>query len=951
MLNCLFSLEFVEGGSLDKKLKGTPLPTRPGAELVETLARAMHAAHQRGIVHRDLKPANILLAPAHGGGAAATAPDAPASPAGMNWVPKIADFGLAKRLDVQAGQTQSGAIMGTPSYMAPEQARGESKEISPAADVYALGAILYEVLTGRPPFKGATAWDTVVQVISTEPVPPSRIQPGVPRDLDTICLKCLQKNKAKRYATAEALAEDLRRFLNGEPIHARPTPAWERLGKWARRKPAQAALITVALVAVLAVVAISVPAALYYKQELKKAEDRESLRGRSGRGLLRAQEHMAAGRWSAALTELEQIQGAFEAQPDLRADDLRDQVRRRLAVVRRRLREQEQRQQARKRLQAFQGPHNDALVYATHFTSQDLAESRSRTRTAARTALAVYGLDRGDGSVERGLRLLDQDRPHLGAAEHARLVSACYELLRIWAEAEGPGRQRAALLARAARLAETGGRKMQVNHLRFLEGMGHYLAGAFEPARKACAEVLDRQGDHFWARYVLALCQLRTGRWLEGKAELTVCINRRPEFVWPRLVRGFAASELGFMQADARLAAAEFNAAEKDLDAALRQDRDPLVQYVGLANRGVLHIRRRRWAEAVADLRRAVRLKPEGYQAHANLAQALQGMGRWAEAVATLDQAIRRAPLAVLYQSRARLQLRRKHWLAARTDFEQAIAREPRGSKSPQLVENLVELGRLLHREGKYPAALASYDRALRLKSEFGLAQRFRAETLLALNRPNEAGQALDRYLDVTRDVPAEVYQARALIYAGVEQLPAAIEMYTLALRQHPQDTVTRCYRGWTYLLTDAVQLALEDFEACLRADPNNADARIGRGNARVRLRQLDGALADAQAAEQQDPRTYRLLYNLTRIYAQVAGQLEVEAQTARPGPARRAAQRLTHYQAKALDCLRRALKTLPPERRADSWRNQVQADPALKAIRRGSQYFKLAARYRGTRS
>jgi WD40 repeat protein/tRNA A-37 threonylcarbamoyl transferase component Bud32 len=225
-----FSLEFCGGGSLEKKLTGTLLPPREAAALVEHLARAMHAAHQKGIVHRDLKPANVLLA--------------------EDGTPKITDFGLAKKLD-EAGQTATGSIMGTPSYMAPEQAGGTSGLIGPAADVYALGAILYECLTGRPPFKAATAMDTLIQVVADDPVPPRTLNAQMPRDLETVCLKCLQKEPHKRYAGAEDLANDLRRFLSGEPITARPVGVPERLAKWVRRRPAAAALLAVSAVAVL----------------------------------------------------------------------------------------------------------------------------------------------------------------------------------------------------------------------------------------------------------------------------------------------------------------------------------------------------------------------------------------------------------------------------------------------------------------------------------------------------------------------------------------------------------------------------------------------------------------------------------------------------------------------------------------------------------------------------
>jgi hypothetical protein len=234
-----FVLEFCPGGSLANKLAGTPLPPREAAALLEPLARAVEAAHRQQVIHRDLKPANVLLA--------------------QDGEPKVTDFGLAKMLDpggdaptlaarsAGAGITASGAILGTPSYMAPEQASGKSRAIGPPADVYALGAILYECLTGRPPFRGPTQVDTILQVLSQQPVPPSRLQPAVPRDLETICLKCLQKEPSRRYPGAEALAEDLRRFRAGEPIRARRVSAAERVWKWARRRPAAAALVLLLL--------------------------------------------------------------------------------------------------------------------------------------------------------------------------------------------------------------------------------------------------------------------------------------------------------------------------------------------------------------------------------------------------------------------------------------------------------------------------------------------------------------------------------------------------------------------------------------------------------------------------------------------------------------------------------------------------------------------------------
>jgi hypothetical protein len=222
-----FTMELVEGGNLTDQIHGVPQPAHKAAALVATLADAIHAAHQSGLVHRDLKPSNILLT--------------------SDGTPKVTDFGLARRLEGEAGLTLSGAPLGTPSYMAPEQARGNKAAIGTATDVYALGAILYEMLTGRPPFNADSAAATLQQVLTDEPVPPARLNPRVPRDLTTICLKCLAKEPHRRYASAAALAEDLRRFLRGETIAARRAGRVERLARWARRSPAIAALLAITL--------------------------------------------------------------------------------------------------------------------------------------------------------------------------------------------------------------------------------------------------------------------------------------------------------------------------------------------------------------------------------------------------------------------------------------------------------------------------------------------------------------------------------------------------------------------------------------------------------------------------------------------------------------------------------------------------------------------------------
>jgi WD40 repeat protein/serine/threonine protein kinase len=322
-----FSLEYVEGGSLAQRLDGTPQPARASAQLVETLARAIHFAHQRGIIHRDLKPANILLS-----GDSDNSPTLPAGKVALAsktlatyfGVPKITDFGLAKQLHKEVGQTRTGAVMGTPSYIAPEQAAGKSKAIGPTADIYSLGAILYELLTGRPPFKGETPLDTMLQVMSEDPVPPSRLHPKVPTDLETICLKCLEKEPHKRYTTAEALADDLHRFLTNESIIARPVGLLERGVKWARRRPSVAALTA----AVIVVALLGLVGVLWEWQQATRAQremarayrEAEAARRETEINLAQAQTHLYFNR--IALAERE-----WQANHVAQAEHILDQCR------------------------------------------------------------------------------------------------------------------------------------------------------------------------------------------------------------------------------------------------------------------------------------------------------------------------------------------------------------------------------------------------------------------------------------------------------------------------------------------------------------------------------------------------------------------------------------------------------------------------------------------------
>jgi WD40 repeat protein/tRNA A-37 threonylcarbamoyl transferase component Bud32 len=291
-----FSMEYVQGSSLGQMAAQGPLPGHRAAAYLEKTARAVHYAHRRGILHRDLKPANVLV--------------------DEQDQPKITDFGLAKLLATESGQTRTGTVVGTPSYMSPEQASAR-KDLGPASDVYSLGAILYELLTGQPPFRAENALATLNQVVEEEPPTPRSLNGGIDTDLETICLKCLAKEPARRYASAETLADDLRRYLDGEPIAARPLGRFERALVWCRRKPATAALLAVSAAALMALVcgvfafAVMQRESATEERRLRAEAERQQAEAEAARRL--AQERLGSMSWLYYLAEMRQVQSALEA--------------------------------------------------------------------------------------------------------------------------------------------------------------------------------------------------------------------------------------------------------------------------------------------------------------------------------------------------------------------------------------------------------------------------------------------------------------------------------------------------------------------------------------------------------------------------------------------------------------------------------------------------------------
>jgi tetratricopeptide (TPR) repeat protein len=950
-------MEFIDGEPLDRHCARRQLSTDERLLLLLGVCAAMEYAHARGVLHRDLKPDNVLVT--------------------ADGTPKVTDFGLAKRLEGaggKAGPTQSGAVLGTPSYMAPEQASGRRAEVGPATDVYALGAILYELLTGRPPFRAETPLDTLFQVLADEPVPPTRLHPRLARDLETICLKCLQKDPARRYPGVAALAGDLRRFRDGQPIRARPVPAWERAYRWARRRPAQAALGVAVGLAVLGGAGTALSYGLYLNQQattrMRQVEGGKHVNDLWVRGL----QAEAAGQPGAAKEAFDEALAEIAAVPGAAPDHLRDQIEERRDLVRRRIQEDSNRRQALERYAQFRAHREVVLFHAVNVRTQDADANAARIRHEAPAALAALGFAVGErpGAVGDGL---SPYQAQLASPEQFRqLVAECFEVLFLWAEAEsalppappeagdetasqqalrlldaaaalGPAYQlsvpRALHLRRADHLArlrdDTGARAARESAATpeprtaldyYFAALDAYRVGEFARAASASKEVLRREPEHPWGLYLLALCHFKGRQYAEAKGELLGCLSRRPDFFWARLLLGAAEGQLG-----------RFEDAQLDFAQALERADDPLTRWAVLANRGAMRVRCGRWDEAVADLRRAIAEQPDAPEAYATLALAYQGAGDRDAAVTAIDQALdRRLTDPGLYRTRAELHLARGEAAAARRDFERAIARAPPAGAAEALASDYVQLAHLQHQAGDYPAALASCGAALRARPDYPPAHRQRAETLLALGNHAEAGRALDRYLETGPPAPG-VYLARGLIHLQRRAYAEANEALTQSLLLRP-DVNALSYRGWARLRLGAPRLALNDFEAVLRREPTHPDALCGRGYVRVSQGDVAAGVADAEKALRHGSRKAPLLYSVACLYALAAEELTAQAR-GQPDP-----RLLDHCRLHAVALLRAALGDISEERRKAFWRDNVQGERELAPLLSARELLDLAREY-----
>jgi serine/threonine protein kinase/Tfp pilus assembly protein PilF len=865
------SLEFVEGTTLHKQIAGNTFPQRHAAQLVETLARAMHHAHQRGILHRDLKPSNVLLASADVAASLQLADSAvvaaslqladsssgesascklAATEEGKSQtcrhdtaIPKITDFGLARFLDVSAGPTGANAVIGTPSYMSPEQAAGDSSAIGVRSDVYSLGAILYHLLTGQAPFAGNTALDTLQRVREQDAVPPRRLRPGVSRDLETISLKCLKKDPAGRYRSAEDLANDLRNFLEDKPIIARAAPAWERLWRSACRRP----VLVAASVGIFALICL-----------------------------------LAVGGWYQS------------ASTQLRA------------------------RRAQQRYQEFMHWRNEALFHGLFtteqralFTIEDVAARWNSAETAAREALAL-----AEPTVDsRGVTL----HPAFTEERKPQIVQDCYTLFLVLAGARArhvaamePDRERLRealhLLDRAGELgietracylrkadflekldlpaeathsrARARALKPQIAVDHFLSGEERFRQGDWDNAIGCFNEALRLEPSNFWARFFLAVAQMKKQRWESARTGLTACLAGQPDFTWAYLYRSFTHERLNCP-----------SEAESDFAEVLRRNPSEDARYALFLTRGVLRFEQYALQPAAADFLAAIEIKPELYNAYLDLAH--------------------------VYTAKNQLEL-------ASQQFAEAMRRKP---PALALVAYHVERSRELCRVGRNVEAVMAAEAAQAIAPAHPQPNEMRAHALLRLSRFAEAERALGEYLRKGGDPVSDIFRARGLARMKLGRFADAVEDYTRVLEHSPDAEIFQ-HRGWAHFFADAWKLALRDFARAIELAPQTTDAYIGRGLAQVVIGRYQEAIEDAETALRLRPNSPAMMMNIACIFAQAMERASADAD-------RKDRQALADgYRKSAVDALRRTLAMLPAEQQRVFWKDKILPDPALASLR-----------------
>jgi serine/threonine-protein kinase len=807
-----FTMELVEGGSLDRAVAGKPQPARPAAALVEALARAVQHAHERGVVHRDLKPSNVLLqtpevrARSVSEGNATLAHASGSDSARNPFVPKIADFGLAKLLDGQGGRTHTQAVLGTPCYMAPEQAGGRTKQVGPAADIYALGAILYECLTGRPPFLGDGVDDILSQVRTAEPTPVRRLQPRAPRDLETICLKCLEKDPRRRYRSAAALADDLRRWLDGRPILARPTTAPERLLKWARRHPALAALWGVSFAAALAA------AGLWTWLAQSEAQRRAAASRLAAHNYEEAMQHARAqsdvsdddlAELVAAVSAARHAEATLDGVPGV--DEQRAQITRLLAELLPEL-------QSRRLLAQLEKVPRETRLHPTGFGWDSEHADQQYCRI-----FQDFGLDLDGPSAEQAAAALCA-RP--GAERLAAALDHWADVLRGVRGPDAAARRRRRLAV--ARLVDADAmrgalrRALADDDAAALKRLAGEAAAADLPPPTAAllADALARCGDPADAVAVLERA------WKSQPGDFLVNYQLG---VYLRAAGGDARGRaVGFLRAATALRPGNAGA------------------WLELGN---AQLEQGQLAEAVDSYRAAVRLKPGYAQGHSNLGNALRLRGDLKAAAEHCLKAIELEPAYPLaYQNLAVV-------LLAGGDRDGAVRLAGEALKRlPTLAAAHNTLGAARLEQRRFAEAAEEFGEAVRLQPDFAEAQR---NLGVALKKAGRAAEALDALRAAVRLEPrsAEAHHSLGRLLNELKRPDEAAAELREAVRLDPDHALAQSLLAGLLCYQRDADGALRACAEALRVRPDLAEAHYNRAFALMQKQRGDEAIEAAQKA------------------------------------------------------------------------------------------------------
>ena len=804
-----FSLEFVDGRPLDRDLDGKPQPEQRAAELAETLARAMHYAHERGIMHRDLKPANVLLT--------------------KTGIPKITDFGLAKQLEGESSQTKTGTIMGTPSYMAPEQGRGDP-QINHLADVYALGSMLYEFMTGRPPFLAPTPLKTLMRLLNEEPVSPSKVQPGISRDLDTICMKCLHKDPRRRYETAAALADDLHRFQVGEAILARRVSRTERAWRWCKRNP-RTAILSGAVAALLAVVAVSLSLML-----LRMSRDRAAIaetRQQAEQRLEQATAAVSSGNFSRAQDLLRWSDPLLMSAPPLddirtKLDVLRSQVtvyaefRNLLDRVRylglfagtgsstkaretsHELIDLYDRIELRQEIGRFGWPplnaHQEQLlqedIFEAFLVSSQIERSASQVsddqakRTEA-TRLSIDWLNRAEKILpptkalfvwRGGYRdILGEKEAAKADFERAAQIEPTSAVDRFW--------HAFADYRRAEDALQKGDNKTAGNSYRL--------------AATGFAKVIEVRPENFWAYFSWANCLPRLGDGYGAIVGYTTCIGIRPDVPWP------------------------YN------------------------NRGTIHFQLRELDRALEDFNKAVSISPDDATGYVKRGTYYFGVPDFAKAQADFTEALKLQPAdAEVRRNHAVVSLLTKDLEGSLTDWQELAKLLPQ-SHEPHYYQGAIYLG-----QQAYEKAGAELETALQKKADD--AQSVMARAMIRRWQGQLEAALADVNLIVNQLAPNrhDYIVERADLFRVLGRDAEAMEDYQQCVTLNPKQTDGYLGLAYLYEKQNKLVMARECYERMIKADSAAAAVYLLRAEFLRNHSDYDGAIADCNLAAKIDPKS-----------------------------------------------------------------------------------------------